>query len=66
MLPLNDDLSRELDRQLQSDASLVWLAFRARKKLGLRRVADLARAVGVSRQFVYRTLTSNEIEEIRR
>lgn len=48
-----------------SDASLIRLAFRARKKLGLRGVSDLRRAVGnVTRQTIYRVLTAEEIREL--
>lgn len=50
----------------EREKALVVLAYHARKKLGLRGVADLSRAVGCSRQFVYRTLTPAEIEELGR
>lgn len=58
-------LTEELDKQTQSPASLVRLAFRARKKLGLHSVSQLRRAVGnVSRQLIYRVLTPAEIQEL--
>ena len=46
----------------------IFLAYHARKKLGLRGITDLRRAVPVrvSRQAIYRVLTRAEIEELGR
>jgi hypothetical protein len=64
---MNDfgNITCALHALLTSDRVLIRLAFRARKKLGLRGVSDLRRAIGnVSRQLIYRTLSPAELKEL--
>jgi hypothetical protein len=65
MLPVKTSIEKRISSLTQRPESLIRLAFRARKKLGLRGVSELRRAVGrVSRQLIYRTLTKPEIDEL--
>ena len=64
---LTQELQEALDKITQSNESLIRLAFRARKKLGLHGVTELRRAVGgITRQAVYRVLTPAEIQELQK